>query len=183
MSCRFLMHHPKEPAPRRCREGRRGVIVARWNGDTGGSALPEASIPSDACCPKHHAAPNRKACDTTAQACPYVLPQKSKTVPFTIAAPPLQVTIANAERDRFERIALAPACIPDSAGLYLRLFWRLPPQWPSPSLLVSQPPLAVATAEHVVTAVPAAITTQSSQQKRGRHENPPCFFHPLSPIF
>ena len=83
-------------------------------------ALPEATSPPDSCCPNRHPAPDRKPCDTTTQTCPYLLLQKSKAVPIAIATPPLQVRVAPVAIDNCDCVALAPAYVSDSKGLYLR---------------------------------------------------------------
>jgi hypothetical protein len=81
-------------------------------------ALRELARPSDSCCP--NSTPDRKPCDTTAQTCPYLLLQKSKAVPIAIAAPPRQVRVAPVAIDDCDCVALAPAYVSDSKGLYLR---------------------------------------------------------------
>jgi hypothetical protein len=83
-------------------------------------ALREPASPSDSCCPNRHSTPDRRPCDTTAQTCPYLLLQKSKAIPIAIAAPPLQVRVAPVAIDDCDCVALAPAYVSDSKGLYLR---------------------------------------------------------------
>jgi len=84
-------------------------------------APPEITAVTHSCCPpsqQHKQGP--PPCDTSSQTCPYLLLQKAKSAPPTVAPPPLEMTVIAARMEYFEPIAIVPSHVPNVEDLYLR---------------------------------------------------------------
>lgn len=84
-------------------------------------APPEISAAAHSCCPKSQQhKQGTPPCDTSSQTCPYLLLQKAKSVPPTLAPPPLEITVFAARMEYFGPITVGPSHVPNVEDLYLR---------------------------------------------------------------